>query len=44
MSDDRPVEGTAHQETVPAAEHPPKQRWTDRLWGFKASSPSPWPR
>lgn len=37
MSDDRPDEGTAHQETVPPAEeHPPKQRWTDRVWGFRA--------
>jgi hypothetical protein len=37
MSDDRPDEGTAHQETVPpAAEPPTRKRWTDRPWGFKA--------
>ena len=36
MSDDKPVEATAHQESVSdPTEHPPKQRWTDRLWGFK---------
>ena len=37
MSDDKPVEGTAPRETVPAAAEPaPKQSWTDRRWGFKA--------
>ena len=36
MSDDKTVEGTAHQESVSdPTEHPPKQRWTDRLWGFR---------
>ena len=37
MSDDRTVESTASQQTVPpAAERPPRQRWTERLWGLKA--------
>ena len=37
MSDDRPAESTASQQTVPpAAERPPRQRWTERLWGLKA--------
>jgi len=37
MSDERQVDSTASQETVPpAAEQPPRQRWTDRLWGLKA--------
>ncbi len=45
MSDDKPVEGTAHQDTVPlqpnegttpAAQTTPRRRFTDRLWGFRA--------
>ena len=37
MSDDRPVEGTAHEESVPTVTvQPSKQRWTDRPWGFRA--------
>jgi hypothetical protein len=37
MSDDRAVESTASQQTVPpTAERPPTQRWTERLWGLKA--------
>jgi hypothetical protein len=45
MSDNTPVEGTAHQApvppqanegTTPPAQTAPKQRFTDRLWGLRA--------